>query len=124
LPAAQNARLAKLEHREPGTATDEVTPSNVTDDVTGNVAPIVIPVPEPLARAVETLSEQLGIANRRIDARYSGGFDGLHTELANARTAAMITGCEAAALRTRWLWAPNVVCSTHREFARSRSLAK
>jgi hypothetical protein len=80
--------------------TGPVTPADVTDDVTGDVAPAVIPVTEPLAHAVEALSEQLGIANRRID-ELQRRIDGLHSDLADARTAAMITGCEAAALRSR-----------------------
>jgi hypothetical protein len=44
-----------------------------------------------LETAVRTLTDQLDIANRRID-------ELLH-QLADARTAALITGCEAAALR-------------------------
>ena len=43
---------------------------------------------------------QLAIANRRVD-ELQRRIDGLHTDLADARTAAMITGCEAAALRSR-----------------------
>jgi hypothetical protein len=43
---------------------------------------------------------QLAIANRRFD-ELQRRIDGLHTDLADARTAAMITGCEAAALRSR-----------------------
>jgi hypothetical protein len=46
-----------------------------------------------VAQAIEALREQLGIANRRID-------ELLHA-LADARTAAMISGSEAAALRTQ-----------------------
>jgi hypothetical protein len=46
-----------------------------------------------LSQAVEFLREDLGIANRRIDE--------LLVALADARTTAMISGNEAAALRTR-----------------------
>lgn len=48
---------------------------------------------ETLSQAAEMLREDLGIANRRIDE--------LLAALADARTAAMISGYEAAALRTR-----------------------
>ena len=78
----------------------EVTGPVTPTDVTGDVAPTVIPVTEPLAHAVEALSGQLGIANRRID-ELQRQIGGLYAELADARTAAMITGCEAAALRSR-----------------------
>jgi hypothetical protein len=61
--------------------------SDVVDDITGDDAPVT----EPLGRAVEVLRNQLDVANRRIDE--------LHQMLADARTAAMISGCEAAALR-------------------------
>ena len=77
-----------------------VNTASVAGDVIGDVAPAVIPVTEPLDRAVDALREQLGIANRRID-ELQRRIDGLHTDLADARTAAMISGCEAAVLRTR-----------------------
>jgi hypothetical protein len=54
--------------------------------------PLTVIAIETLSQAVEMLREDLGIA-RRID-------ELLH-QLADARIAAMITGCEAAALRTR-----------------------
>ena len=125
--------------------------------VTDDVAPGVIPVTEALAKAVEVLRDQLGVANRRVDEllyqlaekgsdpdpltvigiqtlsqavemlREDVGHERdraeqaerrideltedrrrdaeerrqLLTDLADARTAAMITGCEAAALRTK-----------------------
>ena len=46
-----------------------------------------------LSQAIEMLREDLGTANRRIDE--------LLMDLANARTAAMIRGCEVAALRSQ-----------------------
>jgi len=55
--------------------------------------PMTVIAIDTLSQAVEMLREDLGIANRRIDK--------LLTELADAHTAAMITGCEAAALRTQ-----------------------
>jgi hypothetical protein len=85
--------------------------TDVAGDVIGDLAPTVIPVTEPLARAVETLSEQLGVANRRINElqtaltaerdRAERSVEELLTHLTDARTAAMITGCEAEALRTQ-----------------------
>ena len=79
--------------------------SDVIDDITGDVAPSVAPVIAALAGAVEALRGQLEIANgragraeQRIE-ELQRRIDGLYTDLADARTAAMITSCEAAALR-------------------------
>jgi chromosome segregation ATPase len=69
------------------------------------VSSTVTPTTEPLARAVEVLDAQLeherdraNRSERRVD-ELQRRVDGLHTELADARTAAMISGSEAAALR-------------------------
>ena len=48
-------------------------------------------------RQLETERQDAG---KRID-ELQRGIDGLHTDLADARTAAMISGSEAAALRTK-----------------------
>jgi hypothetical protein len=84
-------------------ATDPVTAIDVTADVAGDVTPAT----EPLARAVDVLGAQLeherdraNRSERRVD-ELQRRVDGLYTELADARTAAMISGCEAAVLRTR-----------------------
>jgi hypothetical protein len=53
-----------------------------------------------LAQAVKTLREQLEIANGRAD-RAEGRTDELFLALADARTAALISGSEAAALRAQ-----------------------
>ena len=80
--------------------TDPVT-SNATDPVTPPAVATTDPVTDPmtviaihtLSQAVEMLGEDLGIANRRID--------DLLTALSDARTAAMISSNEAAALRAQ-----------------------
>jgi hypothetical protein len=99
-------------------ATDPMTRTNVAGDVTDDVAPGVTPAvilaTEPLARSVEVLGEQLkhereqaNRAERRLDelqvllAEERRRVDGLYTELADARTAAMISSADAAALRAR-----------------------
>ena len=78
-------------------ATDAVSPPAVT-----TTDPMTVIAIDILSQAVEMLREDLGIANRRIDE--------LLVSLADARTAAMISGSEAAALRTRLelLTAPRV----------------
>jgi len=94
-------------------ATDTVTAEPVT-----TTDPLTVIGIQTLSQAVEMLREDLAIANssllserervehaerkletERQDARRR--IDGLYADLADARTAAMITGCEAAALRSR-----------------------
>jgi hypothetical protein len=106
-------------------ATDNLTPTPI--GMTDTTTPVSVITTDPLtaigiqtlSQAVEMLREDLAIANgslltereraeqaeRRVDEllallaegqRQTGG---LYAELADARTAAMITGCEAAALR-------------------------
>jgi hypothetical protein len=53
-----------------------------------------------LSQAVEMLREDVGHERDRAD-QAERRIDELLHELADARTAAMITGCEAAALRSR-----------------------
>ena len=53
-----------------------------------------------LVQALDALRQQLEIANRQTEAERAR-VDQLLIDLADARTAAMITGCEAAALRSR-----------------------
>ena len=78
------------------TTTDPTT-SHATDTVTSPTVattdPMTVIAIDTLSQAVEFLREDLGIANRRIDE--------LLVALADARTTAMISGNEAAALRTR-----------------------
>ena len=78
-------------------ATDSASPPTVT-----TTDPMTVIAIDILSQAVEMLREDLGIANRRIDE--------LLVSLADARTAVMISGSEAAALRTRFelLTAPRV----------------
>ena len=100
--------------------------SHATDTVTAEPAgtdPLIAIGIQTLSQAVEMLREDLAIANssllserervehaehkletERQDARsrideLQRRIDGLHTDLADARTAAMISGSEAAALR-------------------------
>ena len=94
-------------------ATDTVTAEPVT-----TTDPLTVIGIQTLSQAVEMLREDLAIANssllserervehaerkletERQDARRR--IDGLYADLADARTAAMITGCEAAALRAQ-----------------------
>jgi hypothetical protein len=53
-----------------------------------------------LVQALDTLRQQLEIANRQTEAERAR-VDQLLVALADARTAVMISGCEAAALRAR-----------------------
>jgi hypothetical protein len=89
----ENAGLGLADAMSHGT--DPRTTSNGPRPDPGLMAgdPRTGPGTDPLAQAVETLREQLGIANRRIDE--------LLLALADARTAALISGCEAATLRTQ-----------------------
>jgi hypothetical protein len=73
-----------------------VTPEAVAGDVGGDV----VPATAPLSRAIETLREPLEVANGALLAERRR-VDELLVALADARTAAMITGCEAAVLRTK-----------------------
>ena len=78
------------------TATDPTT-SHAADTVTppavATTDPMTVIAIDTLSQAVEFLHEDLGIANRRIDE--------LLVALADARTAAMISSNEAAALRAQ-----------------------
>jgi len=75
-----------------------VTPADVIDDVIGDVTPVTAA----LAGAVEALRGQLEIANGRAERaelrieELQRRIDGLHSDLAD-----MISGSEAAALRTQ-----------------------
>jgi len=74
----------------------EMTSPGVADDVADDIAPVTAA----LAQAVKTLSDQLEIANGRAG-RAEGRIDELLLALADARTAALISANDAAALRTQ-----------------------
>jgi hypothetical protein len=73
-----------------------MTSPGVADDVADDIAPVTAA----LAQAVKTLSDQLEIANGRAG-RAEGRIDELLLALADARTAALISANDAAALRTQ-----------------------
>jgi hypothetical protein len=64
---------------------DTTTPYSVSRATGTTTDPLTVIAIETLSQAVGMLREDLGTANRRVD----------------ARTAAMISGCAAAALRSR-----------------------
>jgi len=115
------------------TTTGPVTPAAITGDVTNDVAGDVIPATDVLARAIETLREQLVKANQREEAERRRAeyaehrleverqlvengrkrVDELQTALVDAVAAERITASEASALRSevdrlrarrRWFW--------------------
>jgi hypothetical protein len=84
----------------PVTGVTEAIPPRVADDVAADVTDDVAPVTAALAEAVKTLRDQLDITNGRAD-RAEARINELLLALADARTAALISGCEAAALRSQ-----------------------
>ena len=104
--APDKRELAPVTSEGPPPAGPGQSPGQVAPDDRGHV--------RGLEDAFEALRDQLGVANDSLISERRRGdelqallteerrrIDGLHMDLADARTAAMITGCEAAALRAQ-----------------------
>ena len=116
---ALTQQLDRANHRIDGLESQLADAQAAAERISTESDPLtVIGIIQTLSQAVEMLREDLAIANssllserervehaerkletERQDARRR--IDGLYADLADARTAAMITGCEAAALRSR-----------------------
>jgi chromosome segregation ATPase len=115
---ALTLQLDRANHRIDGLESQLADAQAAAERISTDSDPLTVIGIQTLSQAVEMLREDLAIANssllserervehaerkletERQDARRR--IDGLYADLADARTAAMITGCEAAALRSR-----------------------
>ena len=113
---ALTQQLDRANHRIDGLESQLADARAAAERISTDSDPLTVIGIQTLSQAVEMLREDLAIANssllserervehaerkletERQDARRR--IDGLYADLADARTAAMITGCEAAALR-------------------------